>query len=372
LIVLVGANPLPNYLAVSTLRPRRVLLVYSEKTKDPKARLEVAITQHLGVEVLPGPGGSRCVTEATSARAVAEACLDLPRDAQLNYTGGTKVMAAHARMAFAAAGGQPDQASYVDETAGVVRYDDGVEVPIRAEPLGLGVCLELHGVRYRTEWQQEPGLPSVADAAALAARVVDEPGLAVRLYGWSKLKPAEVRSSPLDPREVGLALSVETVPENGWSTRRIRRWQAFLGGKWLEAWTAERLRSVDSSLDVHVGVEGERGSTGRPLEVDVAALRGHRLYLLSCTTDATLPLCKSKAFEVALRARQLGGDLARSALVCLLDGGNDRGRYLDQLADDVDSLWEAPNVPRVFGLAHLRSWLNDGAAPESLASWLGS
>jgi hypothetical protein len=77
---------------------------------------------------------------------------------------------------------------------------------------------------------------------------------------------------------------------------------------------------------------------------------------------------------VALRARQMGGDLARSALVCLLDGSDNRGSYVDQLRSDIASVWDAPNVPRVFGLADLREWAgtSDAANTGSLMEWLDS
>ena len=114
--------------------------------------------------------------------------------------------------------------------------------------------------------------------------------------------------------------------------------------------------------------------SGREFEVDVVLVRGHRLFLISCTTDTTLAQCKSKLFEVAMRARQLGGDLARSALVCLIDGTNEKGPLVDQLRHDVAGVWEAPNTPRVFGAADLREWagLHDEPDLRTLRDWLES
>jgi hypothetical protein len=98
------------------------------------------------------------------------------------------------------------------------------------------------------------------------------------------------------------------------------------------------------------------------------------LYVLSCTTDSKKARCKSKLFEVAMRARQMGGDLARSALVCFLDGDDASGPYIDQLRSDIASLWEAPNVPAAFGLADLREWAGGGDRPNlaTLQKWLES
>jgi len=75
-----------------------------------------------------------------------------------------------------------------------------------------------------------------------------------------------------------------------------------------------------------------------------------------------------------MRARQMGGDLARSTLVSLLDGSDAKGTYVDQLRADIASVWDAPNVPRVFGLADLREWAGTTGAPNlgSLKEWLDS
>lgn len=40
LVLLVGSNPLLNYIAVKILQPDKIYFVYSEQTKDPKKRLE--------------------------------------------------------------------------------------------------------------------------------------------------------------------------------------------------------------------------------------------------------------------------------------------------------------------------------------------
>jgi hypothetical protein len=124
--------------------------------------------------------------------------------------------------------------------------------------------------------------------------------------------------------------------------------------------------------DITVGVEADLGS--QQFQVDVVVIRKHRLYLISCTVENRddrigKAICKSKLFEVAMRARQLGGDLARSALVCLLE------KKVPELQGEVSTTWDAPNVPRVFGLAHLREWFGYGGEQpmlDRLEEWLSS
>ena len=54
LVLLVGANPLPNYLAAAVLRPRRVVLVFSGETTGPRDRLAAELAGRLG----GGPWGA--------------------------------------------------------------------------------------------------------------------------------------------------------------------------------------------------------------------------------------------------------------------------------------------------------------------------
>jgi hypothetical protein len=72
---------------------------------------------------------------------------------------------------------------------------------------------------------------------------------------------------------------------------------------------------------------------------------------------------------VALRARQLGGDLTRFAFVCLLgqNNGQEKSSILEQQAR---SAWDAPNKPCVFGLSHVRNWLSGNM--NDLREWLES
>jgi hypothetical protein len=83
----------------------------------------------------------------------------------------------------------------------------------------------------------------------------------------------------------------------------------------------------------------------------------------------TRSLCKSKAFEVLVRSRHMGGDLARSALVSLLPGN-----IVSELQADIADAWGSANATRVFGLEDLKTLLGHYGAPNlgSLKDWLES
>lgn len=395
LVLLVGSNPLPNFLTACALRPARVTLVYTNETQDAKDRLQSELKCALGE-------GATCdedkgfVEDATCATTVRRVLDDLLRhrdgNVLLNYTGGTKVMSSHARLAFLEARGKPEHASYLDEGgAGSeprLRFDDGNSMPLTDYgnvPLTLAIVLGLHGIRHQPR-QAHPPAPTADDAREILCKVLPQPKLARDLYDECRRlekagNPTRATSKPFEANRWDLKLSVPVLPTNGQleglANRKERdswfkQWYKFIGGEWLEEWLGERIRGLglQPAPEVTVGFDAFRGTTETQLEIDVAVIRGHRSYFISCTTDTTKPICKSKLFEVTVRSRQLGGDLARAALVCLA-----KDEIISALQADVQDLWSASNTPRVFGLSDLKAWSDcDGKRPNfhSLKSWLES
>jgi len=378
LLLLVGSNPLPNYITALILKPRSIRLFYSPETEKVKKHLWEALTTGLSSAHLD----ETCIEDVTSAAKVRQAFGSIPSDAHLHYTGGTKIMAAHARMAFRESGGKDEQASYLDERKGVLRFDDGYEKDLSRQQftLTLNDVLALHAIKRISEDHLQPDGPAGEDAGIIAGAVLNDPSLAKRLYGihrdeknkrrsFEKAKADAVILDELVPGD----LSVRRIPEAHWKRQTYENWLDFLGGGWLETWCSALVRQIVDGDEIAVGIECKLANW-RQCEIDVALVRGHRLYVISCTTDTKTGLCKSKLFEVAMRARQLGGDLARSALVCLLHGSDAKGAFVDQLRNDVADVWDAPNTPQVFGLDELKEWAGIGGRPnmDSLRRWLDS
>jgi hypothetical protein len=325
----------------------------------------------------------RGLARASDAREIAETIRSItsngnPQQVHLNYTGGTKIMAAHARMAFRESGGQDQNASYLNDGARCLFFDDGRSRSLDDQDLSVTLDLigQLHGCNVLARPGSSPGDPTEEDACTIAARVAERAELAKSLCDTAQRFKEQGRlqkalEQPWRPQDVDLTLSAPQVPEKQWDENRFKAWWRFLGGGWLELAVAAWTRRA-TGLTPSQGIYWQLG--GRAFEIDVALVHGHRLYVISCTTDNKLGLCKSKLFEVAMRSRQLGGDLARSALVCLIDGQDNQGKYIDQLRGDVASVWEAPNRPEVFGLADLREWTGTAGSPnlDALKRWLDS
>lgn len=367
LVLLVGANPLPNYLAAATLRPQRVLLLYTPETMQPKDRLTRALRDRLRIAAVD----DRQVEDATSAKRVRVACESVfSDDVHLNYTGGTKVMAAIARMVFRERGGLDRDASYVDESDGLLRFDDdGPSRALVTDALDLDTILALHDFDKKVAKTALANDPTDMDAEAVARACLANQRLAPSLYQRLTDTPGKGISAPRFRACPLTDLSFpgrSRVPGADWTTKEVEHWVKFLRGPWLEQWAADVMRqTAGSDASLHVGVNLTRDKRGT--ELDVIMIRQHRLHLLSCTIDDKIDRCKLKLFEATWRARQVGGDLARSALACFLSTSD-----ADEVRTDVAATWGESNTPTVFDLADLRAWqgLDQAIDRSSLERWL--
>lgn len=392
LVLLVGSNPLPNYLSACALRPDQVTLVYSAETKEAMQRLKQALSDAQPNWTLDATMVDDATCATNVARTIGRALEGVAvNDAWLNYTGGTKVMAAHALMAFKDNGGLLANASYLDaggpDRPPRLRFDDGTSKALASErvPLTLETILGLHGISYEQRRPKKPE-PTAEDATAILRKVLEDVSVARELYDErNRLKayknPAKAIDAPFLAKHHGLSLSQSVFPTqelldqlSGSKERKawFKQWYGFIGGEWLEEWLEHVIKDLGltPNPEIVVGVNAQRGNEKANLEVDIAVVRGHRSYFISCTTDTTKPICKSKLFEVAVRSRQLGGDLARAALVCLADDD-----IVGALRRDIDDVWGAKNTTRVFGLSDIKTWSgHDGAAANTtgLRDWLES
>ena len=350
LLLLVGSNPLPNYLVALILNPESICLFYSPETEKVKDYLYKTLIERFENV------SDRCIGDATDPSKVREAFASIPTDAHLNYTGGTKIMAAHARLAFRDAGGTDDRASYLDERNSVLRFDDGYEIDISQQNLDLTIdeIRGLHGYKFISKREISMLQGVEQDLKRVAEAVLNAPEIIGKLTNVSIDKYEELMPG----------LNSQILFKNK---------GRFQKGAWLEDWVGGLVKQISGDSEIYISYESSR-SDGRKFEIDVVLIRGHRMYAISCTTQSKLKPCKLKLFEIAMRARQLGGDLARSALICLLYGSDNNGAYVDQLRNDVAGIWDASNTPEVFCLDDLKEWagIHSPADVGSLKNWLES
>ena len=377
MVLLVGSNPLPNYLAVHLTKPKKIYLVHTKETKGLAENLRELFQAQLNpdrVELRPlGDSTKPLAIDKFFNALFQELANGESEEFQLNYTGGTKVMAAYARMCYDCTGQGDCNASYLDDTSGVLRYDNGNELEFDKmdAQLSIDVMLEMHGYCWKPAQPFDKDDPMVADSRniyAATSKNLDAARQLLDLLPEQEFKKA--RKSPQKNPLPEVVLTKNVYPEDGDTEHDYKCWRHFLRGGWLELWVADIVHSLLPATGIHTNVECFIGDTSRRFEIDVAFIHRNRLFVISCTLGDKLALCKSKLFEAAMRARQMGGDLARVALVCLLEGSSNNMANIDALRLDIAHDWASEKYIKIFGREELRNW-EDGNTSR-LKDWLDS
>jgi hypothetical protein len=401
LILLIGRNPVPNFVAACILQPQTIYAIFTDDTKDVKDRLKKTLASSSVSRDRSAPKFEDVpLIKATDVDEVCRAVKSIPGGSALYYTGGMKTMAAHVYHFWREAKDcDLGQASYLDESSTNLCFDDGVEENVDGAVLiSVKGLAELHGLR---EFKAQPvpgensldGNPSANDAALIAAEAAKDPGgISKKLKGLEncfKGSCAHETGDPIHAIFSRLPYSPTKVQNRG----NHSEWIDFIKhNKWLEIFTAHCVIKASRQIESEGFEPGETlwnvtGKTiaGRDFEVDVAHCRGHKIYVISCTAAKPsngLGKAKNKLFEVSLRARQLGGDFARSAVVCFLGSVKDEKTGSEQnqvreLQDDVEAAYgpidekgdrNVAHVPKVFGVKHIKAWLDGDLS--SLKEWL--
>jgi len=328
-IQLVGSNPLPLYSAATSLGATNAVLIHSPQSVDVTRRLSV-VYRRRGIRPTPVEIG-----DSADARACRAAITPDLGSAYLDYTGGRKVMAVHTYMAWLEAGGDPSRAFYVDNLRGQLRFDNGDSMPITTELTLLTVAI---------------------------------------LHGWRVLNAHEVNTSPTFREDIEREARafIRNLEESLGDYRE--------GGWWLEELVAILLYQTGlfSEKRIHVNVEVRRGPNSS-MEMDVVALRGYFVYVVSCTATRNYHVCRNKAFEVVVRGRQFAGNHVRTAMVCPLGHIklSERFRQVSDRRYDLQQTiyenWDYPHSFRAFGLDDIKAWIGvDPTTPDisSLKRWV--
>ena len=328
------------------------------------------------------------------ARAVKERLTAVPRPrVGLNYTGGTKAMSVHAYRTIEQLSKETNSFlvfSYLDarELALVINFIDPAlgesahTVYVgRALDLRLGDLLSLHGWTPR----HPPTLaPLLSDSAHILARICGDDVAFGEWMQWidDELRPKCRRTDKEDwknktqlkaitltwPTSDGLQEVVNSIclelnmPRNNLTLEHSafdyepKRFCEWIFGKWLEHYVLDVLKKLPASLCLHECMQNIVPNEVE-FDVDVMALHSYQLFAFSCSTDSKKSLLKLKLFEAFVRARQLGGDEARMALICCSDSPEELEQ---QMRRDLGSEGQI----RVFGRKslpnfsiHLSNWI---------------
>lgn len=409
LILLVGGNPLPNAVAGRLLvrNGGRITLVHSEDTKPIADDLKTWFTKYQITNVIPK---KVVESNAENIHTEVQNIIDKNERTGLNYTGGTKTMAVHAHRAFRDILGNSaiKMSSYLDSHKLRLIFDAGHYYDAIANlptPFALQDFIDLHASLRINPCN--PPLPSAwlpETALALAKgwqntlpstwekwydkhikplkqshprHDLKDPATGM-LIGWryqnwqdeERLKATNVPfpkgkigrkikeelrtagySGALTDLNLGQAYNALATPcsiPSDFQQFEMEEVCAWLEAKWLEHYVASCLEKTGLFDSVNIGVETileEDKQYPVCFELDVVGIRGYQLFAISCTTSDKFHV-KQKLFEVATRARQLGGDEARIGLVCM---NNTPSHIQSESRATIDK------QIRVFGSNHLRN-----------------
>lgn len=96
----------------------------------------------------------------------------------------------------------------------------------------------------------------------------------------------------------------------------------FIDGEWLEEYIFKSINDDEQLTKFTPSknwvIKKSNWENNVDFEIDVILMNGYQFYGISCTTDRTKKICKSKGFEIIMRTRQLGGDESKSILITML------------------------------------------------------
>ncbi len=350
LFLLMGENPLPNYIATIALLNKNGIayLVHTKRTTIQAQRLQQVLAQS-------NQFNTACLIDLGDRQADAHYIWEklfpyvsnLQKSIGLNYTGGTKPMSVHAYRVIEHLYPSANF-SYLDANTLEIYFDnhDRESDRVKVSPqLSLSQMFQLHGLVWRVPPSDRP---IRADLAAKFAELYQNPAMAEGWKQWRQyfrsqtrkdnqwkpenglknLVPLGLRSLPSDfysvLQNMGAAhqsLSLAKACEYGFADcTNVCEW---LDGIWLEHHVLAQVQSIaeiakiqECKMSFRIDERASQSRRWEKFEFDVAFIRNYQLFALSCTTVSDRKTCKQKLFEAHARARQLGGTEARVGLVC--------------------------------------------------------
>lgn len=426
LFLLVGENPLPNYVAAKTLLREggKPYFVYTTHTQKAVERLQEVLgvpeeqRQKLTVALESYESNAHEIRKRIHNK-IMEIREEESKQKEpklrfgLNYTGGTKAMAVHSYQAFLELEGlEPIIFSYLDSRTMQMMFDNPIppfSVKDKAS-ISLKQLFQLHGLSLSKDLKTEVVYPELVSVLIKTDNLKawkywchkvlqvhgkvqteittindgnDQEIKLVELGNWQnkdELKsmlldiqelPEEIQNvlMSLDLTEDGKKLSIsklieqEKIPKPSKNSKYPEEICKWLDGIWLEDYVLQAIKQIqqeDENIIDEFGMSFNFPPKANiaEFEFDVAFLRGYQLFALSCTTDDTPGLCKLKLFEAYRRAKQMGGDEARVALVCCSNNPSKiRDNFLAQIKDEKVQVFGSQDLLELG--KKLQSWIKE-------------
>ena len=371
LILLVGSNPLPNYVVGSYLMnkkrkdkekmpvPDTIILVHSDKTKIFAEKLNYEFKKLADIQYIdlknkendPECIKNKLINFLKSKNNISSL--------HLNFTGGKKTMAVYSYMAVYDYAKEKAIFSYLDPDKHRLVLQDGRHFPAMHDLrddvlLNIQTVLELHDMKIINEGEDEPLYKKIISDSQFDEFIK----MAVEKYynndrSWftkfASFRNQFIRGASLSIREKWRKKEcdpqvIESANKKGFfagftlkfpffnnffindqydisKADKFFTFHEFITGKWLEDFVLVTLQKLKQKGNIEVeeikkGVEAHYAD--RKTEIDVIVIKGYEMFLISCTTSQEISFVKQKAFEALYRAEQVGGEHAKVVVVSLM------------------------------------------------------
>ena len=315
LIMTVGENPLPVWVAWSHLKnqlnpPVEVRFVYTPKTKDEKDRLEkYCSAATFGKHIKTSPGNPKTVRDDIKNKILGGLDKNTTH-LHVHYTGGTKVMSVQtvAEIAYGISSNSNINnynTSYLDprgnEGPTIVDSDGIAYNPLDARK---DINVNLQKIALLNGFTPAPFTHEYWDDST-------------RTY-TSDQKPGPATLNP-DQEESGSNVLGGMAARN-WTGINPTNFEYAAYVALKKALEGIKSRNSDRSNyniyhNVYVRRTGAKKRDGI-FELDVVALLGYQIIVVSCTLKTKYAPIKEKGMEVIRRAEQLGGAEAQAIVLC--------------------------------------------------------
>ncbi len=309
LILTVGTNPLPVWVALHHLKdnlplPIHVRLVHTKETRAERDRLLKCSRNAFSIDAVETVSGNPSTVRNDITRNLMD---NLPANTtciHVHYTGGTKVMcvetvAAAENMKAFLSGNIDVETSYLDPRAdsGAILVDRHGNALVADTRKGVTPCLhriaELNGFElgpFPYEYRDKSG--NYQTKACPAPRTLSEEQLAkgrAFLSSGSHFTPELFEYGAYAAFQDVLADISRQSPDRS-------------NYKLFHRVYVRRANATDASV--------------KPFELDVVAVLGYQIVVVSCTLAYEHAGVKQKGMEAIVRMRQLGGVEARAVVLC--------------------------------------------------------
>jgi len=368
LFLLVGTNPLPNYVAALLLASKsNIFLMHTggaQGTYDMAKRLKGAMERKLN--------GIKCElyevddSEGPSIYQKVKKILEgLPNTASvgLHYTGGTKPMSVYTYKALHDFTGlsrkvfsylNPRVSKMIVESNGnSTSFSVGDKIKV-----GLREMMDLHGykVSEKKDINLHPCFYAVLANELQQKNVLEEWKKWIKT-GWNTLP--DQNGYPL-LKNIISAFDVlcETTATPELVTQKLGRFDRlqnrlqsytkWFNAEWLEEYVFWAIDEIAVDAGIHDYDINLKQELQRKFEIDVVAVKGYQLFAISCAVSDDKSYCKNHLFEIYVRARQIGGDEARIGLITFYDDHS-------ALQKEIDESWFTEGKVKVFDRQILQS-----------------